>query len=531
MKRSHWFILLAAFLSACPLAAAIEKIVVTESGQVKGVSGTDPSITVFKGIPFAAPPVGNLRWRPPQPPLPQQGMIDAGSFGASCIQSIVPERKPWTYEFMTHGKISEDCLFLNVWTPAKSPSERRPVFFYIYGGGFSEGSGAVPVYDGEGLARKGLVVVTANYRIGVLGFLAHPELSKESDSKVSGNYGLLDQIAALRWVQKNIAAFGGDPHRVTIAGQSAGGMSVHSLIASPLAKGLFHRAIVQSGGSSVGGGGIALGVRTLADAEADGLKFAALKGTNSLAELRDMSWQKLTETAPTMEAGKDGSFFIRFSPIVDGYLLPASVREIMARGKQNDVPVLTGVNAGELGGLMMPQGPVTVESFIGRTRQTYGSLADELLKLYPATTDREAAVVQTLSNRGQALVSLYLWAMERARTSRTRAVCVSVGSCFAGAGRRTIWSVSQFGNSICPEHLLRVRSAFHRDGQEDRRHDVVLLGEFCSERKSERETIAAMGSGWTQTGNNEIRRQDRPDPADRRRSKICVLQEVLNTTR
>ena len=172
------------------------------------------------------------------------------------------------------------------------------MFVYIYGGGFSEGSGAVPVYDGEGLATKGLVVVTMNYRVGVLGFLVHPELSKESSAKVSGNYGLLDQIAALQWVRDNIAAFGGDPNRVTIAGQSAGGMSVHSLIASPLAKGLFHRAIVQSGGSSVGGGGITLGARTLADLEAAGQQFAEAKGAKSLAELRAMTWQKLVEPLP-----------------------------------------------------------------------------------------------------------------------------------------------------------------------------------------------------------------------------------------
>jgi len=410
-------ILISLAFSCLPLAAALKVPVKTQSGQVQGAPGTDPSVTAFKGIPFAAPPVGELRWRAPQPPASWQRVRAATGFGASCIQSIVPERKPWTHEFMTHGEISEDCLTLNVWTGAKSSSERRPVFFYIYGGGFSEGSGAVPVYDGEGLAKKGLVVVTANYRIGVLGFLAHPELSKESGSNASGNYGLLDQLAVLQWVQKNITAFGGDPKRVTIAGQSAGGMSVHNLIASPLAKGLFHRAIVQSGGSSVGGGGITLGARKLAEAEADGLKFAESKGARSIAELRAMSWQKLTETAPNAAPGP----MMRFSPIVDGHFLPASAREIVAQGKQNDVPVLTGANAGELGGLMMPQTPPTAESFAQRARQQYGPLADEFLKLYPAPTDQEAAVAQAQSSRDQALVSLYLWAKERAKTSKTQA--------------------------------------------------------------------------------------------------------------
>jgi para-nitrobenzyl esterase len=406
-----------ALSTAIPLIAALKGPVKTQSGQISGVSGTDPSISVFKGIQFAAPPVGELRWRAPQPPAFWQGVRKAAGFGASCIQTIAAERKPWTYEFMTHGEISEDCLTLNIWTGAKSSSEKRPVFFYIYGGGFNEGSGAVPVYDGEGLARKGLVVVTANYRVGVLGFFAHPELSKESSTKVSGNYGLLDQLAVLQWIQKNIAAFGGDPNRVTIAGQSAGGMSVHSLIASPLAKGLFHRAIVQSGGSSVGGGGITVGARTLANAEADGVKFAESKNAHSLAELRVMSWQMLTETAPNAAPGP----MMRFSPIVDGYFMPASAREIVAQGKQNDVPVLTGANAGELGGLMMPQAPPTAESFIKRAQQQYGALADEFLKLYTATNDREAATSQAQSSRDQALVSLYLWARERAKTSKTPA--------------------------------------------------------------------------------------------------------------
>ena len=403
------------------LAAAIKGPVKTQNGQLSGVPGKNPGVMAFKGIPFAAPPVGELRWRLPQPPPSWQGVRKADGFCASCIQSIVAERKPWTYEFMTHGEISEDCLFLNVWTAAKSPSERRPVFFYIYGGAFSEGSAAVPVYDGEGLAAKGLVVVTANYRVGVLGFLAHPELSKESDARVSGNYGLFDQIAALRWVHENIAAFGGDPGRVTIAGQSAGGMSVHSLIASPLAKGLFHRAIVQSGGSSVGSGGISLGARTLADAEADGLRFAESKGAKSLAELRAMSWQKLMEPAPGTASGRGGTAPLRFAPIVDGHLLPAPAREIVAQGKQNDVPTLTGVNAGELGGLMMPQTPPTAESFIKRARQQYGPLADEFLKLYSVATGQDAAITQAQSSRDQALVSLYLWARERAKTSKTGA--------------------------------------------------------------------------------------------------------------
>ena len=401
-------------------AAVTEPVRVT-GGLVSGVPGRNPSVVAFKGIPYAAPPVLDRRWKAPGPVAEWEGVRTADKFGASCIQNIVQERKPWTFEFMTHGEISEDCLYANIWTAAKSPKERRPVFVYIYGGGFSEGSGAVPVYDGEGLARKGLVAVTFNYRVGVLGFLAHPALSKESRSGTSGNYGLLDQIAMLRWVRDNIAAFGGDPNRVTIAGQSAGGMSVHSLIASPLAKGLFHRAIVQSGGSSVGGGGIAMRSRRLTDAEVDGTRFAESKGAKTIADLRTMSWQKLMEQVPGAGPGTGGPPLLRFAPIVDGYVLPAAAREIVAQGGQNDVPTLTGANTGELGGLIRPQDPVTLDSFVKRARQQYGAAAEELLRLYPAETDEQAAAAQAESSRDQALVSMYLWARERAKTARTKA--------------------------------------------------------------------------------------------------------------
>jgi para-nitrobenzyl esterase len=408
-------------LFALPLTAAINKPVKLGTGEIAGVPGKDPNVSVFKGIPYAAPPVGEMRWKAPAPAASWKGVRKADSFGPSCMQSIVQERKPWTHEFMTHGEISEDCLSLNVWTAALSPSERRPVYVYLYGGAFSEGSGAVPVYDGEGLAKKGIVVVTINYRLGILGFLAHPELTNESPHKASGNYGLLDQIAALHWVHTNIHAFGGDPLRVTIGGQSAGGMSVHSLIASPLAKGLFHRAIVQSGGSTIGGGGISLGTRSVAEAEADGLKFAESRGAHSIAELRAMTWQKLTEPAQAGGAATEGMPMLRFSPIIDGYCLPDSPQQAVARGKQHDVPMLTGQNTGELGGFMMPQQPVTAESFVKQARQRYGDLTDEFLKLYPFLVNAEAERSQAASTRDQALVSMYLWAKERAKTSKTKA--------------------------------------------------------------------------------------------------------------
>lgn len=397
--------------TALPLGAAITQPVRVEGGLVMGVQGNDPSIMTFKSIPFAAPPVGDLRWRAPQPVLPWKGLHATDKYPPSCVQDIPSANLPWTYEFMPHNQIGEDCLYLNVFTAANSSAEKRPVFVFIHGGGFHQGGTEVPIYDGEGLAGKGLVVVTINYRVGVMGFLAYPELTKESEHQVSGNYGLLDQIAALRWVQKNIALFGGDPNNVTIAGQSAGGSAVHDLTASPLARGLFERAIVQSGGSTVGTGRPAGGAGELGGAEKAGQKFAEARGAHSLAELRAMSWQKLID-----QNGES----TRFAPIVDGYVLPAHFMSVIADGKQNDVVTLTGSVLGELGGISGAPRPVTLAEFQERARQRYGDSATEFLKLYPATTDAEAQAAQKQSNIDQALVAQYLWARVRAKTAKTK---------------------------------------------------------------------------------------------------------------
>ena len=398
--------------AALPLSATANKPIKVEGGLVVGVPGNDPSVMTFKSIPFAAPPVGDLRWRAPQPVVPWKGLHATDKYPPSCVQDIPSANPPWTYEFMPHNEIGEDCLYLNVFTPASSAGKKLPVFVWIYGGGFHQGGTATPVYDGEGLAKKGLVVVTVNYRVGVLGFLAHPELTQESGRHSSGNYALLDLIAALRWVQKNIAQFGGDANNVTIAGQSAGGAAVHDLTASPLARGLFQRAIVESGGSTVGRGGMSGQPESLAAAESDGVKFAESKGAHSLAELRAMSWQQLIEAGPGPAA--------RFGPIVDGDVLPAGFMSVIADGKQNDVVTLTGSALGELGGIPGPQKPVTASGFQAWARQRYGDDADEFLKLYPAATDEEAQAALKQSSVDQSLVAQYLWARVRARTARTK---------------------------------------------------------------------------------------------------------------
>ncbi len=264
---------------------------------------------------------------------------------------------PWTHEFMAHGEVSEDCLFLNVWTAAASPQERRPVFVFLHGGGNNEGSGSIDAYNGEGLARKGMVMITINYRLGIFGFFTHPDLTAESSHHMSGNYALLDQIAALEWVKKNIAAFGGDPERVTVAGQSAGASDIALLLVSPLAGGLFQRAIMESGGAPGMGGR-----RPLAAGEADGVKFTEAKGAHSLAELRALPWKDVFIPV----AG------LRFGPVIDGYCVPSAPSEVFAAGKQNDVPTLTGSNADENGASLSPKPGITAGAVQScRARQRY----------------------------------------------------------------------------------------------------------------------------------------------------------------
>jgi para-nitrobenzyl esterase len=399
---------LAAAVVATPIVAAIPQPVHTASGPVSGVPATDGTVLAFKGVPFAAPPIGDLRWRAPTPPASWTRVRSADQFSASCIQNMQDERKPWTHEFRAHNTVSEDCLYLNVWTPARTASDKLPVYFWIYGGGFVAGSSAVPVYDGENLARRGVVVVTINYRVGVLGFLAHPELTREAGW--SGNYGSLDQVAALQWVQKNIALFGGDPRNVTISGQSAGANSVHNLVASPLAKGLFQRAIAESGSS------YALATPPtpmLAAAEAVGLKFAAAKGAGSLRELRAMSPDAL------MAKLSDGSA-PAFRPVIDRHFLTADPKEIYAEGKQNDVPELTGMNMDEKSAAA-DYGVIPMAAFETSVREHYSDLASRYFQLYPNSTQAQSGDSQKTAYRDAGRVSMYLWAEQRAKTATSKA--------------------------------------------------------------------------------------------------------------
>lgn len=386
--------------------------VLTAQGRLLGVRVKASGVTAFRGVPYAAPPTGGLRWRPPQPAPAWQNVRRADRFAPSCPQSLLADQPSLTTEFLASGTLSEDCLYLNVWTPARAASERRPVLVYLHGGGYAQGSSSIPVYDGEGLAAKGLVVVTLNYRLGLLGFLAHPELTRESAYAAFGNYGLLDKIAALQWVRQNIAAFGGDPLRVTVAGQSAGAQDAHHLTASPLAAGLFHRTIAQSGsGLAQLGNGYALRVHETACE-----RFVATKGFGSLPMLRTATWQQLVaplEASVTSTAPRPAC---PASPVIDGYVLPQGVGPTYAQGGQNDVPMLTGWTADD----GVDGSPITPDELRTRLAQRYGANAPRLLALYPSfATTVEATAVSRLIGQDSMRGSLYGWAVKRGLTAKT----------------------------------------------------------------------------------------------------------------
>jgi para-nitrobenzyl esterase len=362
----------AAFLAALGLfisGLAMARQVLIESGAVQGVRTN--GLTVYKGVPYAAPPLDTLRWREPQPVAPWKGVRVADAFAPACLQkgvSMPGEIAP---------TVSEDCLYLNIWTPARGANERLPVIAWIHGGGYSNGSASMPLYWGDRLALKGVIVVTIAYRLGPLGFLAHPQLTRESAHHSSGNYGLMDQIAALEWIQRNIAAFGGDAKRVAIAGQSAGSMAVSALMASPLAKGLFQRAIGESGGLFEP---LELAPNYFrVNAEREGEKYFASLGVASLQEARKLPAAALLD-------GTAGSIT---HPVIEPYVLPRSPYDVFTSGQQNDVPVLVGSNADEARSLADLTN-VKASTFAEDVSNTFGPLPAPIIAAYPHATDSEA---------------------------------------------------------------------------------------------------------------------------------------------
>jgi para-nitrobenzyl esterase len=340
-----------------------------DGGQIVGEAGRDPRIWIFKGIPYAAPPVGQWRWRPPQPVRPWSGVMAANHLGPSCIGR----------NFGAISDMSEDCLFLNVWTSTTTSGARLPVLVWIHGGGFQGGGGYHPSYDGEEFAKQGVVVVSFNYRVGVFGFLAHPDLTNESDVHASGNYGLLDQVAALRWVQHNVAKFGGDPRKVTIAGESAGAYSVSALTASPMSRGLFRAAIAESGGYLVPKRDA---IRSLADSEKIGMNFARSLGVSGIVSLRAMNADDL------MKAVEHMPDFFAFQPCIDGAFLSEPVYATYSKHRESMVPALIGSNTDEGAFLLPPQRP-SVGQLQSHLNQTFGSNSELVRSIYPTNTAAE----------------------------------------------------------------------------------------------------------------------------------------------
>lgn len=393
---------LAALAFACTATVAVAQapIVDAPAGRARGT--TDGSTRVFKGLPYAAPPVGAMRWRPPAALPRWRGERNAVDFGPGCIQ---PQSKaPTTLVYWAPPMpVSEDCLTLNIWSPTKA--ENAPVLVWIHGGALLTGSSREPMYDGRKLAERGVIVVSINYRLGVLGWLAHPLLSAESPQRLSGNYGLLDQIAALHWVRNNIASFGGDPRNVTIAGESAGGLSTLYLLASPAARGLFHRAIAQSS-YMISMPELRKSVFGVPSWEAMGQLLSSGVQGPDLASLRGMDAQQLTDTAAKLGFAPFGT--------VDGLILPQQMVDVFDQGKQAPVPLLAGFNQGEIRSLRMLAGkaPASAADYERAIRERYGDLADAFLKLYPAA-DYQESVLATPRD------ALYGWTAQRLAKKQT----------------------------------------------------------------------------------------------------------------
>jgi para-nitrobenzyl esterase len=354
-------------------------MVKTDSGSVSGTQQGD--LRVFTGIPFAAPPTGDLRWRPPASVKPWDGVKETTIFSPACPQ---PTAAAPTLN------MSEDCLYLNVWTPAKRADEKLPVMVFFYGGAFGKIAGSMPLYNGTALAEKGVVVVTTNYRVGALGFLSHPELDAESSNNVSGNYGLLDQIAAMQWVQRNIRQFGGDPSRVTIFGQSAGGESILIHLVSPQSKGLYQQAIVESGTFWTNGAEIDA-LNSKADAEQLGQKYAqslGYSGPGAIAQMRKLNYQTLTNATPWPSSPFQMVNSRHFEPTIDGWLIPDSPDILFRLHRQNPVPLIIGNNADD-GTTLAADANLTVPEYRTFIQKRFGKDTDSVLKKYPANSTEE----------------------------------------------------------------------------------------------------------------------------------------------
>ncbi len=391
-------------MGATPLttaSAGLEEPIQVDGGLITGTPTPQWTygVRLYRGIPYAAPPVGELRWRPPQPVIPWQGVKAADHFSPVCMQMPTDtEGNAWREGLVP---VSEDCLYMNIWTSAKSASDRLPVMVFIYGGGNTRGAASENQYDGAYLAKKGVVFVSFNYRLNVFGFLAHPDLTAESEHHSSGNYALLDQIAALQWIQRNIAKFGGDPNTVMIFGHSAGASNVSSLLASPLAKGLFERALMQSGGNL--GKGVPLSA-----AEKTGVKFAESLGAHSIEDLRKKPADEILAAARRSPTGL----------IVDGWVLPEDVYTIFSEGKQNDVPTIVGTVGSDAPG--PAPSPAKAADVPAYAKRTFGDLADQYMKVFPANTDEQATESAAAFRTNRAEANARMFAQLQVKTGKSK---------------------------------------------------------------------------------------------------------------
>jgi para-nitrobenzyl esterase len=395
------FNLLFALILAIPAMAQNPQVTIS-NGAIEGTFNAATGINSYKGIPFALPPVGNLRWRAPQPPANWNGVLKADHFSHMPMQKRI-----YADMIFRADTMSEDCLYLNVWTPARSAAAKLPVLVYFYGGGFSAGDGSEARYDGESLAQKGIVTVTINYRLGIFGFFAHPELSAETSYHGSGNYALMDQSAALVWVKKNIAAFGGDPDHITIAGESAGSIAVFGQMASPLSRNLIAGAIGESGAMIKP----TLPALSLADGEQIGMTFQKKVGAKSLADLRALTAAQLLDSAAR-------SNYYHLAETIDGYFLPKSPVAIFEAGEQAHVPLLVGWNSAEVPYQSITQGDMpTPENYAKHIKMRFGADSSTVLKLYPgATQDEVIRSATALGSDGFIVYATWKWAEMQAAT-------------------------------------------------------------------------------------------------------------------
>lgn len=446
----------------------------TTGGMVRGATDADGRIRIFKGIPYAVAPVGDRRWKEPQPARSWEGTRDATVVGAQCMQG------PVFGDIKFSRPASEDCLNLNIWTPAANASDRLPVMVWIHGGGFQAGAGAEPRHDGKAFANKGVVLVTLNYRLGVFGFMAHPELTRESAHHASGNYGLMDQVAALRWVKENIAAFGGNSDNVTIFGESAGSFSVSALMACPLANGLFHKAIGESGAYFTAGNGT-LALQSLSTTEQQGVKFASTIGAESLAALRAKSGEELLKAALPIQPW--------FTPNLDGYVLTEDVYSTFAGGKQAHVPLLAGWNADEIrAGFVLSKQKPTAQSFGEDVRKRFGEQAGAILKAYQPTNDAEA--VESAAALGSDMFighATWKWIEMHARTGQAPVYRYSFDRKIPVASDAKVNGAAATSRDIGARHAGEIEYVF---GALDSIHDVTW-------ESSDRKLSDAMTTYWS----------------------------------